>query len=148
MTSKKKDLLIWLNGGCSDPDKREAEIEEMLVNAYVARIGNGLGRQKASDKVNLIFCRTPVYRLAKNGRLLSFQPHIDPAGRISWEQTRPTRQFFWQYDSLYGLDGKKVGKLVFSMEEGQWTFVDLTGNTKAFGKNVDKAKLEAIEALK
>ena len=82
MTGKKKDLLIWLNGGCLDPDKREAEIEEMLVNAYIARIGNGLGRQKASDKVNLIYCRTPVYRLAKNGRLISFEPHIDPAGRI------------------------------------------------------------------
>lgn len=145
MTSKKQDLLIWLNGGCSDPDKRAAEIEKMLVNAFLARKDNGLRGKAASEKVNLIYCRTPVYRLAKNGRLLSFQPHIDPAGWISWEQTRPTRQFFWQGGVLYGLNGKKVGKMV--TEDRQWTFISVDGKKLLLGQNYIEAREAAIESL-
>lgn len=146
MTSKKQDLLIWLNGGCNDPDKREAEIEEMLVNAFLARKGNGLGGKVASEKVNLIYCRTPVYRLAKNGRLISFEPHIDPAGRISWEKDRPTKQYFWQGGALYGLNGKKIGKMV--TEDRQWTFISVDGKKLQLGQNYIVAREAAIEALK
>lgn len=148
MKKEKEKLLVWLNAGCTSPDKREAEIEEMLLDAFLLRKGNGLKGEAASEKVNLIYCRTPVYRLTRNGRFISFEPHIDANGRVSWEQDRPTKQYFWQGGNLYGLDGKKVGSLITANTENrEWILVTTDGKKKRLGKDYIAAKQAAIEAM-
>lgn len=148
MGNDKKEMLEWLNAGCKNPDKREAEIEQTLLDSFLIRKTNGLKGQQASEKANMIYGRTPVYRLDAGGHIISFEPHIDEAGRISWHQTKPTRQYFWQGDVLYGLDGKKKASIYFDADFLEWILVAEHGRKKNLGKDLTKAKQAAIEAVK
>ena len=135
-------IASWLNNGSSFTD-RASQIEEYMTDCFDRTIDMGLSALSATKRTNEIYGRCLIYR-AEGDKIISFAPRINLGGKIGWQLVENTKSVFWQGDCLYGLDGKKIGDLIWNEAAYEWQFVLPSGQFNGYGSDLDTARYTVL----